>query len=90
MAYAGFFDMIIASDVVYLPECVEPLVRSLSYFLKPKSGVVVFVNNRIRIDKFMSQIDALFKVNKLEVVKFEEVVKDDDRKFKIHILKKTL
>mgnify|MGYP001069933160 CR=1 FL=1 len=35
MSYAGHFDMIIASDVVYLPECVEPLVKSLGYFLKP-------------------------------------------------------
>jgi hypothetical protein len=89
VAYAGLFDVIIASDVVYLPECVEPLVRSLAYFLKPQSGVCVFVNNRVRIDKFQSQIDALFAVNMLDAVKVEEVVRGDDRKFKIHIIKKT-
>ena len=53
----GQVDLIIASDVIYLPECVEPLFNSIKYFLKPKTGKCVVVSNHVRIDPYQSQID---------------------------------
>ena len=33
MDFGEKFDLLVASDVVYLPECVEPLLNSIKYFL---------------------------------------------------------
>ena len=52
----GTFDLIIASDVVYLPECVDPLLHSIKHFLKPISGKCLLVNNLVRIEAFLGQI----------------------------------
>ena len=47
--YGASFDLVIASDVVYLPECIEPLIKSMRYFCSQRC---LFVNNRIRLDPF--------------------------------------
>ena len=49
----GAFDLIIASDVVYLPECVDPLLHSIRHFLKPATGKCLLVNNLVRTEAFL-------------------------------------
>lgn len=48
----GGADLIIASDVIYLPECVEPLFRSIKHFLNPTTGKCIVVSNHVRIDPY--------------------------------------
>ena len=84
MEFESKFDLIIASDVVYLPECIEPLIKSIKYFLKPESGICVYVNNRIRIDALMAPVESSFAKHELGVAVREEIVKDSsaqNRKF---------
>ena len=68
--FGGYFDLVIASDVVYLPECIEPLVKSIKYFTK---GICCFVNNRIRLDPFTKLIEELFQKYEIEIVKVSDV-----------------
>ena len=51
------FDLIIASDVVYLPECVEPLVQSVNHLLKPGAGRCLFLNCIVRCGPFLGPIE---------------------------------
>ena len=51
------FDLIIASDVVYLPECVELLIQSVSHLLKPGSGRGLFVNCMLRTEPYLIPIE---------------------------------
>ena len=81
------FDLILASDVVYLPECVEPLIQSIRYFLKPESGRCLFVNNRVRLDGFQKQIDQLLVEYQLKTELCEEIIVKD-QKFKCYTLSK--
>ena len=55
--HAGSFDLIIASDVVYLPECVDPLIHSVKHFLKPNTGKCLLVNCMVRTEAFLPQIE---------------------------------
>jgi hypothetical protein len=68
--------MVIASDVVYLPECVEPLFNSMSFFLKPQTGRCLLVSARVRYDGFTERIESLMSELKLVNEVVEEVVKD--------------
>ena len=75
--------------MIYLPECVEPLISSIKYFLKPDSGRGVFVNNRIRVDGFQDLVDQLLVDNRLEPLQRMEILKDNDgkvRKFKVILM----
>ena len=51
--HAGTFDLIIASDVVYLPECVDPLFKTIAHFLKPGTGRSLLVNCLVRTGPFL-------------------------------------
>ena len=54
---ANSFDLIIASDVVYLPECVDPLIESVKHFIKPNTGRCLLVNCLVRTEAFLCQIE---------------------------------
>lgn len=60
------FDMIIASDVVYLPECLVPLFSSIQFFLKPNTGRCLLVSARVRYDGYAERIEELMKELKLK------------------------
>ena len=53
------FDLVIASDVVYIPECLEPLLLTIKNFIKRGSGKCLLVNNRIRQDLFIDRFDTM-------------------------------
>ena len=51
------FDLILASAPIYLPECVESLFKSMSFFLKKNGdGKILMVNNSVRLDPEMPRI----------------------------------
>lgn len=90
MQHEGAFDLVICSDVVYLPECVEPLLDSIKYFLKPDTGRCVYCNNRIRIDGFRDQIEKMWEAKGIIPLVNEEVVRDaaqQNKHFLVDLLK---
>lgn len=44
--------------MVYLPECVTPLVETVSYLLKPGTGKSLFVNCLLRTEPYLGPIEA--------------------------------
>lgn len=81
--------MIIASDVVYLPECVEPLFNSMQFFLKEGTGRCLLVSARVRYDGFAQRIESLMSELKLKNEVVEEVTKDNDIECKYENKSKT-
>lgn len=80
----------VCSDVIYLPECVEPLFKSLKYFLKKDTGKCLFVNNRIRIDIFSEEIARLLQELNFEILEDNQEVgvpENEDMKFRVVLLK---
>ena len=51
--HANSFDLIVASDVVYLPECVDPLIESVKHLLRADTGKCLLVNNLVRTEEFL-------------------------------------
>ncbi|CDW84866.1 UNKNOWN [Stylonychia lemnae] len=84
--YEGQFDLVIASDVVYIPEFLDPLLKSIQYFIKPQSGRCLLVNNKIRQDLFIDKFDQMLLENKLDAFVNEEFDMDED-KFRVFIMR---
>ncbi|TNV75732.1 hypothetical protein FGO68_gene977 [Halteria grandinella] len=82
--HQGQFDLIIASDVVYIPECLQPLLQSIKHFMKP-TGTCLLVNNRIRQDLFIDRFDGMLDQAGLKKSKEDEVIEGAD-KFKVYLL----
>ena len=70
------FDLVIASDVIYLPECVQPLFDSIKYFVK-ETGKCILVSNRVRVDPFRPQIAEIMQQKKLKNDRDEMKIKDE-------------
>eukprot|EP00347_Sterkiella_histriomuscorum_P006368 403353027 len=83
------FDLVVASDVVYIPEFLDPLLKSMQYFLKDQSGRCLMVNNKIRQDLFNDRFDRMLEENNLIAEVNEEFQLDSDV-FRVFILKKAL
>lgn len=85
----GSFDLVIASDVVYLPECVDPLLHSVKHFLKPVTGKCLLVNALVRTEAFLGQIDRTCDALGLNLQYCPDVVEEAQNKsktFKVSLL----
>jgi hypothetical protein len=78
------FDLIVASDVVYIPECLQPLLDSFKHFLKPCSGRVLMVNNKIRQDLFTDRYYSMIEQAGLQI-EHEGTLDEGSDKFKMFI-----
>ena len=85
----GQFDLILASDVVYLPECVDPLIESVKFFLKPGTGKCLMVNAFVRCEAFLGQLsqkcDSL-GINLAYDPDIEEDPTDKSKRFKVSLM----
>ncbi len=79
------FDLIIASDVVYIPECLNPMLCSIKHFMKKDTGRCLLVNNRVRQDLFIDRFDQMLVDNGLNVAKIEDIKYENDT-FRVYIL----
>ena len=77
--------MVVASDVVYLSECLLPLLKSIKYFMRPLTGRCILVNNRIRQDLFVDRFEGMLIDVGLNIMRQEEVKYEGDM-FKVYIL----
>lgn len=84
--FKNAFDLIIASDVVYLPECIDPLLKSFKHFMKEDKGQVLMMNNKIRQDLFEGTFDQVIKDNELQVERLDNYIMDSTS-FKLYVLK---
>jgi len=83
----GNTDLVIASDVIYLTECLVPLMEQTAWFLKEKGGKCLMVNNRIRTDKFGSKINEAIDKAGMRIVFEEDIVNESfDMKFWLFVL----
>ena len=86
---AAGFDLIIASDVVYLPECVDPLIESSKYFLRENTGRCLLVNNLVRVEEFLGQIEAKTAEMGLLHTYEPDIIEDQhkkEKKFKVSLI----
>ena len=86
---ANSFDLIIASDVVYLPECVDPLIESVKHFIKPNTGRCLLVNNLVRTEAFLGQIEDKIASLGLTLAYEPDIIEDPQdkaKKFKVSLI----
>ena len=60
-SHQGYFDLILASDVIYFAGCLQPLADCMRHFLKPKTGRVLFVNDAARYEVFSDRFEVMLK-----------------------------
>ena len=80
-SFKNGFDLIIASDVIYLPECVEPLFQSMKFFLKPE-GKCLLVSAHVRLDGLDKEVTEAMESQGLYNAHVEEIKKAENDKSK--------
>ena len=83
--HKGFFDMILASDVIYFAACLKPLADCIAHFVTPETGRCLLVNDLVRYELFADRFETILEEAHLHKL-LEKDIPYDGKVLKVQVL----